>query len=170
MTVLVVAHLTGKFLPAGCNRRHPFAQQRCSARQYRRPAGKVTCKASKDDELQLVKTEKQADGTVLFVFGTETEVKQSKSEAPTKPEPEEPEPEPEPAQQAQSSKADQEASEVASDSAAASSNGAVPMNRDALSNLKVVELRELCKENNIKGYSKYKKDELIAVLLGELVA
>lgn len=36
-----------------------------------------------------------------------------------------------------------------------------------LDNLKVDELREMAKERNIEGYSKLKKDELIAALAGE---
>lgn len=35
-------------------------------------------------------------------------------------------------------------------------------------NLQVVELRDICKANELKGYSKLKKDDLIDLILNEV--
>ncbi|KAK9915277.1 hypothetical protein WJX75_007010 [Coccomyxa subellipsoidea] len=140
-----------------------------------------TASKKADADLQLVKREETSDGAILFVFGDEAAVAANKSAEPAdSPAPAQ---EPEAAYEAVRAEKVEKGAAAAGEEAAALSNGAVVpdfsedpdpdellSDEDApdlqdeiaktLTSLRVADLKEMCKERKITGYSKMRKSQL----------
>lgn len=173
-------------------KRHRVCSKPFSGR-HRLFSSACRAKNDADTDLQLVKREETSDGAILFVFGNEAAVAASKAaEAADKPSPtSEPEAQPEAAYEAARAEKVQEgaaASDAVSTEAPAALNGAVvpDFSEDAshddellsdedapdlqdeiaktLTSLRVADLKEMCKERKITGYSKMRKSQLVRTL------